>query len=146
MKKSSLLIKVCAVSLMAVLALTACGGSKKKDTKESKARTNESEQEEVEQTTTTIAQTTAIPTYSGPSENTVTISWEETQLESPTVKYVNCNEFINVRSGPGTDYDSVTRFTKDMQVIIVATTSNGWSKTQDGYYVSSELLKDLPSA
>lgn len=145
MKRTSLLIKVCALTLISVLALTACGGSKKKDPKETKESTGDSEQV-VEETTTTIAQTTAIPTYSGPSENTVTISWEETQLESPTVKYVNCNEFVNVRSGPGTDYDSVTRFTKDMQVIIVATTSNGWSKTQDGYYVSSELLKDLPSA
>lgn len=142
MKRTSLIIKVSTVALISVLALSACGSKKKSEPKTTPSDSEPS----VEVTTTTAAPTTTIPTYSGPSENTVSITWEETALAEPTVKYVSCNEFINVRSGPGTDYESVTRFTKDMQVIIVATTANGWSKTQDGYYVSSELLKDLPSA
>lgn len=143
MKNSSLFIKLCSVALIAAMALSVASCSSKKDKKK---KTGESETTPaVEETTTTAATTTTIPTFSGPDTNDIAISWEETALSEPTVKYVKCNEFINVRKGPGTDYETVSKFTNNMQVIVVATTANGWSKTQDGYYVSSELLTDLPS-
>lgn len=143
MKNSSLFIKLCSVALISTMVVSLSACSSKKETKE----TDTSETTlSVEETTTTAAPTTTIPTYSGPNMNDITISWDETELAEPTVKYVKCNEFINVRKGPGTDYDAVSKFTNNMQVIIVATTANGWSKTQDGYYVSSELLTDLPNS
>lgn len=144
MKKSSLLIKVCSVALISVLSMSLVGCSSDKKTKKPK-------ESEVEETTTAVVETapttaaTTIPTISGPDVNDIAVSWQETALSEPVVKYVSCNEFINVRKGPGTDYDAVTKFTNNMSVTIVATTDNGWAKTHDGFYVSNELLKDSPS-
>ena len=147
MKKSSLFIKLCSVALVSVfiLSLAACGGKKKKEsTKETTDASETTESVETQATEPTPLVTT-IPTYSGPATNDIAVSWEETELSEPTVRYVKCNEFVNVRKGPGTDYDTVAKFTNNMPVIIVATTANGWSKTQDGFYVSSELLTELPN-
>ncbi len=143
MKNSSLLVKICSIALISALAVSiaACSSKDKKEKKPAESEVEPS----VEMTTTTAAPTTTVPTFSGPDTNDITISWDETALTEPTVKYVKCNEFVNVRKGPGTDYEAVAKFTNNMQVIVVATTANGWSKTQDGYYVSSELLTDIPS-
>ena len=54
---------------------------------------------------------------------------------------------INVRSGPGTDYDVVKGLNAGDQIDVIAVTSNGWYKTYNGNYVSKEYVSEKkPSA
>ena len=74
------------------------------------------------------------------------VTWQETDLQSPTVKYVDISsDFLRVRTGPGTEYDQVAALTKDMQVIVVAQTQSGWFKLDSGYYVSGDYLSETHS-
>lgn len=49
---------------------------------------------------------------------------------------------INVRSGPGTDYDVVKGLNAGDQIDVIAETSNGWYKTYNGNYVSKEYVSE----
>ena len=140
MKRSSLIIKLGSLALISVMAfsLTACGKDKKKSETKDK-------EEETSETTTAAPTTTAttVPIYSGPMTNDVAVSWEEQQLEAPTVRYVKTTgDFINVRKGPSTEYDVVAKLANKMQIVVVATTDSGWYKTSDGFYVSGDLLSE----
>lgn len=133
-----------AISLILISALASsfagCG-------KEPEVTVTESETTTTVMTTTTEA-TTTVPTYSGPMQTqSLEVTWTETEI-TETVKYVYCSagSFINVRSGPGTEFDVVAHFTSDMEVIVVAVTNNGWYKLNDGFYVSGDFLTDLPSS
>lgn len=54
---------------------------------------------------------------------------------------------INVRSGPGTNYDVVKGLNAGDQIDVIAETSNGWYKTYNGNYVSKEYVSEKkPSA
>lgn len=143
MKRSSLALKIGTLAVISVMALsmTACGGSKKKTKSTDAAST-----EDTTTAATTAVTTTTIPTYSGPSTNDIEISWTEVEIEGgSTVKYVNCTEdYINVRKGPGIDYEVVAKLANNMQVVVVAT-SGDWYKTQDGYYISAGLVSDTPA-
>lgn len=144
MKRSSLIIKLGSLALISVMAfsLTACGkkNKEKKETKETEEQTTE------ETTTVPLIETTSVPVYSGPMTNDVTVSWGETELEAPVVRYIKTTaDYINVRKGPGTDFDVVAKFANNMQIVVVASTDEGWYKTNDGFYVSGELLSETPS-
>ena len=61
---------------------------------------------------------------------------------STTVKYVTPSEGLNVRKGPSTSYEKITKLSKGTEVTVIST-SNGWSKIKSGNttgYVSSEYL------
>ncbi|MCR4689385.1 MAG: SH3 domain-containing protein [Saccharofermentans sp.] len=92
--------------------------------------------------TTTTIPTTTLTEYSGPVPNSQQVTWEETALEAEATYYatVTAGEFLNVRKGPGTEYDKVGTLTRGQAVTVVARTSNGWYKTADGYYVSETYL------
>ena len=49
---------------------------------------------------------------------------------------------INVRSGPGTDYDVVKTVYAGDQIDVIAVTSNGWYKTYNGNYVKKDLTTE----
>ena len=51
---------------------------------------------------------------------------------------------LNVRSGPGTNYKKLKTLSTGAKVC-VASTSNGWSKLNDGTYVSASYLGSCPS-
>lgn len=49
---------------------------------------------------------------------------------------------INVRTGPGTDYDVVKSVFAGDQIDVCAITSNGWYKTYNGNYVKADLTTE----
>ena len=88
------------------------------------------------------------PTDPQPTEPPV-----ETKPAEPTVNYTEVDEMLyttasslNVRKGPGTQYDKVTSLSMNTQVHRIAIGDNGWSKIElDGqilYVHSSYLSKD----
>jgi len=56
---------------------------------------------------------------------------------SCTTKYTTSD--LNVRTGPGTNYSKVKTLARGASVCVVSTT-NGWAKLNDGYYVSNSYL------
>lgn len=89
--------------------------------------TTESSQETTEQTTAT---TETVPTET-------TITEEEIYLT------VYADSSLNVRSGPGTEYDIVKSLNEGDQIDVIALTSNGWYKTYNGNYVSADHTTDV---
>ncbi|MBO4635626.1 MAG: hypothetical protein J5685_00600 [Clostridiales bacterium] len=142
MKKTKVL-KLVITSVLAFSLLISAAGCKKKPAEET---TDTSETEE----TTTTATTTAVPTtslteYSGPlPSNDIPITWTETEYDEPVVRYVATNDYMNVRKGPGTEYDSVARFYRGMAVTVVAYTQTGWLRTEDGFYISGDFVSTEP--
>jgi len=118
------------------LGAVACKG------KTDPSATETSESTELTTTTTTTTPTTTLPEYAGPLENTQEITWTENQLEQPATYYVKVSkgEFLNVRNGPGVNYEKVGTLTRGMSIVVVAKASGGWYKTQDGFYVSETYL------
>ena len=51
---------------------------------------------------------------------------------------------VNVRSGPGTDYDVLRKLVENEKVYVVAKTTNGWFRLDGGGYVSAELVSPDP--
>ena len=126
-----------AAMMVGVICLGATACKKKADP----SATETSETSEQTTTTTTTVPTTSLPIYSGPLENSQEITWSETPLESPKTYYVKVSqgEFLNVRKGPGTNYDKVASLTRGQAVVVVAK-SGIWYKTQDGFYISETYL------
>ena len=143
--KRSFASRIGAAMLIAAMAFSvaACGSDK-----ESKKKTAEETTPSTEATTTVPTTTeTTVPTYSGPMTNDIAVSWEEQELQGgPVDKYVTCTDFINVRKGPGTEYEVVAKFANKMKISVVSVTSNNWYKTNDGFYVSADLVTDTPAA
>lgn len=136
--------KILCVVLASVMILSIAGCKKK-----SKAK--ETEESDITPTPIPVATTTTaaptLPIYSGPlNSGDIEVTWTETEMDA-TVKYavVTAGEFLNVRKGPNTDYEAVGTLTRNQQVVVVAYTSDGWYKTQDGFYVSGNFLADTPS-
>ncbi len=64
-----------------------------------------------------------------------------------TTMYVNtADDYLNVRRGPDPNVytDIVSKLPRGAAVTVVATTSNGWYKTSDGYYVTGSYLSSSP--
>ena len=78
-------------------------------------------------TTTTTATTTTKETT------------KEKVTESEVYKTVYATTTVNVRKGPGTDYDKVKQVYSGDAIDVVAETSNGWYKTANGNYVKKSL-------
>ena len=132
--------------MMAALMLCSFAACKKKDDPE--------ETEEADVTPTPIpVETTEAPAptlmvYEGPlPANSIEVTWTENDLSEPTVMYaaVTEGEFLRVRQGPDTEYDIVGTLTRNQVVTVVASTTTGWYKTSDGFYVSGNYLTNTPS-
>ena len=90
--------------------------------------------------TTAAAETTAESTAS-------TTAAKETVTEKELYLAVYATTAINVRSGPGTNYDVVKGLNQGDQIDVIAETSNGWYKTYNGNYVSKDYVSEKkPSA
>ena len=143
--KRSIALKICSVLMVTAMAFSIAACGKDEEKKEKKAEETTPSTEATTPAPTTTAPT--IPTYSGPMVNDTSISWQEEEIQGgQIVKYVTCTDYINVRKGPGTEYDAVAKLSNNMQVIVVAVTSNNWYKTHDGFYVSGDLLAAAPSS
>lgn len=53
---------------------------------------------------------------------------------------------VNVRTGPGTEYQVKDQLVRNDSVTVVALTSNGWYKLDNGGYVRSDLVESSPIA
>ncbi|SCW28732.1 Cell wall-associated hydrolase, NlpC family [Ruminococcaceae bacterium YRB3002] len=82
------------------------------------------------------------------SEATSTPTPTPTKAPDSGVSEVDCNKTVyatttvNIRKGPGTGYTSVKKVTAGTKIVVVAQTSNGWYRTDAGYYVSAQYTTD----
>jgi hypothetical protein len=81
-------------------------------------------------------QATAAPTKA-PSETTTAPS------ETPLIKTVYATGNVNIRSGPGTNYDKVRSVTAGTPLNVVALTANNWYRLDDSTYVSPSVVSDI---
>lgn len=99
------------------------------------------ETSETAETTSEEPDTTEETTEATAAETT------EKVTESELYITVYATTAINVRSGPGTNYDIVKGLNAGDQIDVIAETSNGWYKTYNGNYVSKEYVSEKkPSA
>lgn len=98
-------------------------------------------------------ETSSVPpeTSSAPSETTIPASSDtqapiETTTPPPSEtlesKTYYATATLNIRTGPGIDFDTVGQYVLGDKVEVVATTSNGWKKISDNQYVTSEFLSE----
>lgn len=81
-----------------------------------------------------------VPESSEASVPTETTSAQPTETSETKTYYATAT--LNIRSGPGTDYESVGQYTLGDKVEVIASTSNGWKKIADKQYVTSEFLSE----
>ena len=86
-------------------------------------------------TATSVAKPSATATPAAKSDDKK-VSEKKCDLTVYTV------DSVNLRKGPGTEYDRVKIMASGTDLKIVAVTSNGWYKTSDGYYVRADLTTD----
>lgn len=145
MKRSSIIAKALGLSMACSMAfaITACGGKKEAATSETPESTTETTP--MVTVAPTTVETTLLEYGMTIQPNDQAVSWKEDAIEAK-VMYANVKTYLNVRKGPGPDYAAVAKFSKGMEIIVVAKTENGWYKTEDGFYVSGEYLSEtVPS-
>ncbi|MBO4748185.1 MAG: SH3 domain-containing protein [Clostridiales bacterium] len=145
MKRSSIIAKALGLSMACsmVLAITACGGKGKEESSETPESTTETTP--MVTVAPTTVETTLLEYGMTIQENDQAVTWKEEAIEAK-IMYANVKTYLNVRKGPGPDYAGVAKFSKGMQIVVVAKTENGWYKTDDGFYVSGEYLSEtVPS-
>ncbi|HUM23568.1 MAG TPA: SH3 domain-containing protein [Saccharofermentans sp.] len=99
-------------------------------------------------TPTVVASTTPTEAISPtPSDTTTPYGEDEPTAEPTTVQVTETDYFctvyaasaLNVRSGPGTEYDLVKQLNPGDEIDVIAQTRNGWYKTYNGNYVLASL-------
>ncbi|MBR3247290.1 MAG: SH3 domain-containing protein [Clostridiales bacterium] len=118
-------------------------------TSESAAQTS-STSETTEATETSATDTVAETAETTAAETTEMTTTTEATTAETTSKItekelyiaVYATTTVNVRSGPGTDYDIVKSVYAGDQIDVVAVTSNGWYKTYNGNYVSKDYTTE----
>lgn len=103
------------------------------ETLESSETSETSEIPEPSATTTSATTTVATTTTAKPTE---AVTEKELYLA------VYATTTINVRKGPGTEYDVVKSVYAGEQIDVIAVTSNGWYKTYNGNYVKKSLTTE----
>ena len=83
---------------------------------------------------------------SSASEETTTTEATTTSQIGETELYmtVYAAEDLNLRTGPGTEYDLVRTLEAGDAIDVVAVTDNGWYRTYNGNYVASGLTTSTP--
>lgn len=100
------------------------------------SESSESSSEETSDSTPTPSPAPEETTGSTTAETTERITEKELYLA------VYATTTINVRKGPGTDYDVVKSVYAGDQIDVIAVTSNGWYKTYNGNYVKKSLTTE----
>ncbi len=101
---------------------------------EASSDVSESIEESVSSEETTAEQTTTT------TEATTTAGHSETELYMT----VYASGELNLRTGPGTEYELVRVLSSGDAIDVVAVTDNGWYRTYNGNYVSSGLTTTTP--
>ncbi len=107
------------------------------------SETDESQPSEtIEPTESSPASETSETETSGTTTTSQTTT-ETTIGESEFYLAVYATSTLNVRSGPGTEYDVVKQLNPGDQIDVIAITTNGWYKTYNGNYVSIQHTTDV---
>ena len=142
--KSYRLLRTVSVALVCSFLL-ACSACSKKPVETSADSTPSTTSETIATVTTPSTTQTNLPVYSGPlaTSDTTETSWNETVLQNEVTLYatVSSGTFLRVRKGPGKNYEIAGTLTRGQEVTVIASTTDGWYKTKDGYYVSGQYLK-----
>lgn len=108
---------------------------------ETSAETSEEVSEEVlEETTEEVSEETSVETSETPSEE---VSEEPAYTVEPMSATMYAQRSVNVRKGPGTDYERVGSLTTNQEVAITGKASTGWyeiSYNGEVAYVSNKYL------
>ena len=95
-----------------------------------------------EQTTGTTSQTEATETTT--VATTTTAETTAGITETPMYAEVYAASEVNLRTGPGTEYDLVRTLKAGDKIDVIASTSNGWYKTYNGNYILQSLTTTTP--
>ena len=104
-----------------------------------------SQTSETSATSETTAETTEATTAETTEATTAATTTSETKssiTEKELYLAVYATTTINVRSGPGTDYDVVKSLHAGDKIDVIAVTSNGWYKTYNGNYVKKDYTTE----
>ena len=108
---------------------------------ETSAETSEEVSEEVlEETTEEVSEETSVETSETPSEE---VSEEPAYTVEPMTATMYAQRSVNVRKGPGTEYDRVGSLTTNQEVAVTGKASTGWyeiSYNGEVAYVSNNYL------
>ena len=88
---------------------------------------------------------------------TKSVSTKKVNTPTPTPKaskyYIpqpkkNCvyilGDLVYARSGPGINYPKQASYRRGTEIVVASTTSNGWIKTDKGFYIKKSLTVDYP--
>lgn len=79
--------------------------------------------------------------------NTPTPTPKASRYYTPQPKK-NCvyilGDLVYARSGPGINYPKQASYRRGTEIVVASTTSNGWIKTDKGYYIKKSLTVDYP--
>ncbi len=121
---------------LSIVPVIPTSSSESSDTEGSSEDTEETSGEDEttsEQTSETTTEATTTTTTAGP-------------VESELYMTVYADGELNLRTGPGTEYDLVRVLTPGDAIDVVAVTDNGWYRTYNGNYVSSSHTTTTPPA
>lgn len=79
--------------------------------------------------------------------NTPTPTPKASKYYTPQPKK-NCvyikGDLVYARSGPGITYQKMASYRRGTEIVVASTTSNGWIKTDKGYYIKKDLTVNYP--
>ena len=146
MKRSSIMVKALVLTMACSMVFAAGCGKKKKTEESTEISSEESSETTPIVTTPPTTEETTLQEYGMTiAPNEIEVTWKEEPMEAKVMYVSGIEKYLKVRKGPGTDdskYPVVSKLPNGTDVIIVAKTDNGWYKTQDGFYVSAEFIKD----
>lgn len=96
-------------------------------------------------TSTPAPTATPAPTRAPTATPTAAPESQVSETSCDMTLYATCS--LNARSGPGITYSKITTYQTGDAIHVVATTDNGWYKTEAGYYVKSNYCSEnMPTA
>ncbi|MBP5654023.1 MAG: C40 family peptidase [Clostridiales bacterium] len=147
MKSSALADEPGAVTPTPTATATPTPTPKAKDNKNVNAKATATPTQSPKATATPAATATATPKPTAAPTATATPKPAADDKKSDVTekkcdKTVYTTDSVNLRMGPGTDFDRAKVIASGTELKCVALTSNGWYKTSDGYYVRADLTTD----
>lgn len=117
------------------------GTSETSETSETSS-TDESTDSTTQENNGALAATTSETTAETTEATTETTADPYGETEYYAAVYAVCS--LNVRSGPGTNFDVVKTLNRGDRIDVIAKTNNGWYKTYNGNYVSCDNVQSEP--
>lgn len=78
------------------------------------------------------------------STSTPTPKPQRYYIPQPKKNVVYAKDSLNTRSGPGISYTKISTLRRGTEIVVASTTSNGWIKSDKGWYVKKEYTVNYP--